>query len=147
MEEMMGVDKGLGQGRSRSATQTWLLQRTEHVALLVMCMYLVTLTDSDMGSDGNMFSPMYRATKLAYATLSCLSMPTVELIQSGALIALFEFGHGRARAAYRTLSGTRAMAQTSGVKPGVYLHGIQSVASRIEEEKQALWWGIFILDQ
>lgn len=146
-EEMMGVDEGLGQGQPRSPTQSWLLQRTEHVALLVMCMYLVTLTDSDMGSNGSIFSPIYRATKLAYSTLECLSRPTVELMQCGALIALFEFGHGRARVAYRTLSGTRAMAQTSGIKPGVYLHGSQSAASQLEEDKRALWWGIFILDQ
>lgn len=134
--------------RAQSALPSWPPQiDTEEVALLVLCMYLVTITDKDLPPKDSMFSSLYRAAKRAFASLSCLSRPTLELIQCGALITLFEFGHGRSRFAYRTLSETLAMARTAGIKSGTHSENNPVIVARTEEDKRALWWGIFILDQ
>ncbi|KAH8889164.1 hypothetical protein GQ53DRAFT_825484 [Thozetella sp. PMI_491] len=145
--ELYGPDSETGHKQPRS--DGWLSRGPRDFALLAICTYLVGLTDDDKGSDGTMFSPFYRATKRAFATLSCLSLPSMELMQCGALIALFEFGHGRGQFAYRTLSETLAMALTFGIKPGIYARdNDHPVINRAEEEEgRALWWGMFILDQ
>ncbi len=144
----MSNELEIGAGNTALTNYTWLLQGTEDLSLLVICMYLVTSTNNNVGSDGSMFSPLYQSTKRAFATLSCLSLPTMELIQCGTLIALFEFGHGRARFAYRTLSETLAMIRTAGIKPGIYARNTnQEIMRQTDEDGEALWWGIFILDQ
>ncbi|KAH8658097.1 hypothetical protein BX600DRAFT_514616 [Xylariales sp. PMI_506] len=120
---------------------------SEDTALLFLCMYLAVLSEDDVEPKGSMFSPLYRAIKRAFASLACLSRPTMELIQSGMLITLFEFGHGRSRFAYRTLSETLAMARTAGIKPVVWTPNDTAASSQTEEDKQAIWWGLFILDQ
>lgn len=127
---------------------TAILQ-TEETAVLIFCIYLLTQTASKCNPGESIFGPAYQATKRKYAMLSSLTNPTLELIQCGALLSLFEFGHGRAKFAYRTLSETIALARIIGVKPGSLLGTFDSSDHHDDgsEDVRAVWWGLFILDQ
>lgn len=121
---------------------------TEEDLLLCLCMFLITYDSVDTSSSNDMFSSLYRITKQAFATISSLSTPNTKMVQCGALITLYEFGHGRARFAYRTLGITQGIARCVGVIPELVL-GNSSLAGppALEAEKQDMWWGMFILDQ
>ena len=104
------------------------------------------------------------------------SVQTVELVQCGAILALYEYGHGDAAAAYRTLGQTAATASILGIRPGSVgdidpnadadmdvdmevdaRHGrsgsaedgldLKTFRAMEREQKSGLWWGLFILDQ
>lgn len=117
-------------------------------ALFLVCLYLITQIASSQRPNTQIFCPLYRSVKRIFALLKCLTEPTVELIQCGAFITLFEYGHGDTISAYRTLSETVALARVLGLKPGKYLEEEKmSAVSWEEEECRAIWWGLFILDQ
>lgn len=133
---------------SRPTMQDWLDQvHTEELALLIICMRLLTRPSKDLNSEGSSFFELYNTAKKTFSSLACLSRPSIELIQCGTLLCLFEFGHGRPRLAYRTLSKTLALACIVGIKPRTYLHHNTAPISHMTYDKHNLWWSIFILDQ
>ncbi|KAK5996548.1 hypothetical protein PT974_01883 [Cladobotryum mycophilum] len=124
------------------------LDTKDTTTLLIVCMHLlIQMTDSS-DPENSIFCSIYRATKRAFATLSCLATPTIELVQCGAMLCLFEFGHSRSRFAYRTLSETVAMARIAGLKPGKYVGDLETKSDgNGEGDGGSVWWGLFILDQ
>lgn len=126
---------------------------SKEFALLVVLMNLtirMRLTDA---GEQHMFDETYRTLKriLALLLMVCADgpHPTVELVQCGALMALYEYGHGEIETAYQTLSQTAAVARVLGIcatQKGE--SGIDDVPLTLQEEQQnCLWWGLFILEQ
>jgi hypothetical protein len=117
-------------------------------ALFFLCLYMITQIATTRRPNTEIFCPLYRTTKRIFALLKCLAAPTVELIQCGAFITLFEYGHGDSTSAYRTLSETVALSRVFGLKPGK--HCGDTEAAEIdwdEDECRSIWWCLFILDQ
>lgn len=132
----------------------------KEIALLVVAMHLVTRVRQTDSGTRNMFDDTYRTVKrmLALLFMSCAGtpQPSIELVQCGALIALYEYGHGDMATAYRTLSETAASASVLMVKPGLVDPGgkkpipgqVEEALSTVErEQRSGLWWCLFILDQ
>lgn len=139
--------KVLIEGHSDSEDRTWINSLgSEEYALLIICIHLVTDTTTLGKSEEDLFGPIYRGAKRAFASLTCLSTPTVELMQCGALLSLFEFGNGRATFAYRTLGETVTMAHVASLQKCKY-YPQRATLLPAEEESTSLWWGMFILDQ
>lgn len=123
------------------------------VALLVVAMYLNTrmrLTDE---GEQPIFDETYRTVKrlLSSLLLPCAGDPEpgIEIVQCGALMALYEYGHGDIVTAYRTLSQTVVAARFMDVKPGQLAEsGSDTLMLSVEEEQSGcLWWAMFILEQ
>ncbi len=110
-------------------------------------MHLLTTTAHTHGDDDIIVNPLYQNAKQRFASVSYLSDPTLEWIQAGLLISLFEFGNGKTKLAYRSLSETATLARLAGVNPGQYQKDLHSEFDVDAECRRALWWGIFILDQ
>ncbi|OAQ87537.1 2-nitropropane dioxygenase protein [Purpureocillium lilacinum] len=115
--------------------------------LLIICMHLLTTTAHTHGDDDIIVNPLYQNAKQRFASVSYLSDPTLEWIQAGLLISLFEFGNGKTKLAYRSLGETATLARLAGVNPGQYQKDLHSEFDVDAECRRALWWGIFILDQ
>ena len=101
-------------------------------------------------SNAPIFGPVYQATKRAYSALAGLA-DTVRpaLVHCGALLALFEFGHGKSHYAYRTLSETVGLSRLAGVRAAVRQDPAVNPDQEAgpEGDKGSVWWGLFILDQ
>jgi hypothetical protein len=99
-----------------------------------------------------MYDELYQFVKrvVALALLES-SLPKIELVQCGALLAMYEYGHGDSMLAYRTLSEAVAAARVLGVRPGQSddaSRGLPTGTNSMEEEqKSCIWWSLFILDQ
>ncbi|KAJ6445039.1 2-nitropropane dioxygenase protein [Purpureocillium lavendulum] len=119
----------------------------EAYELLVICMHLLTTTEPTHGDDDVTANPLYQSAKQRFAAVSHLSDPSLEWIQSGLLLSLFEFGHGKTKLAYRSLSETATLARLAGIRPGRYSDDLTPGLIDNAESRRALWWGIFILDQ
>ncbi|KAI2467050.1 hypothetical protein F4781DRAFT_433810 [Annulohypoxylon bovei var. microspora] len=135
---------------ARQATPEW---PSKVVALLVLVMYLNTRMRVTDAGEQPVFDETYRTAKrlLSPLLLPCVGdpTPTIELVQAGALMALYEYGHGEIAAAYRTLSQTVVTARALDIKPGqVADSGGDAVMLSVDEEQSGcLWWAMFILEQ
>jgi len=121
----------------------------KELALLVVLMNLsirMRLTDA---GEQEMFDETYRTVKrlLGLLLMSCAGgpLPSVEVIQCGALMALYEYGHGDIHTAYQTLSQTVAGARALGIS--ATQKGENVPLTLHEEQRSYLWWGLFILEQ
>jgi hypothetical protein len=120
------------------------------MALLFLCMHVATMwVDSEHGGLlGMMRHPLYRAAKQALGLLRSDSEPSVELVQCGVLLALYEYGHGGPKKAYMTLGEAAAMGSVLGAKPGKFdLDDFDKPLDPDEEQMRALYWGVFIVDK
>ncbi|KAI2777428.1 hypothetical protein F4815DRAFT_495347 [Daldinia loculata] len=136
-------------------------------ALLVAAMYLLTRMRITDAGPQPIFDETYRTVKrlLSSLLLACAGdpRPDVEVVQCGALVALYEYGHGDALTAYRTLSQAVVTARVLGIRPAQVAEGergrrrgggdvdldVAVAMNGVEEEEQSggLWWGMFILEQ
>ncbi|KAI0885756.1 uncharacterized protein GGS22DRAFT_134144 [Annulohypoxylon maeteangense] len=135
-------------------TTTTMEWPSKTVALLVLAMYLNTrMRLTDVGEQP-IFDETYRTVKrlLSPLLVACVGdpRPSVELVQAGALLALYEYGHGEIVAAYRTLSQTVVTARVMDIKPGQIADtaGDDVLMLSVDEELTGcLWWAMFILEQ
>ncbi|XXH03974.1 hypothetical protein Hte_010383 [Hypoxylon texense] len=128
--------------------------QAKELALLIVAMYLNTRLRMTDAGEQPIFDETYRTVKrlLSSLLLACVGDPgpSIERVQCGALVALYEYGHGEAAAAYQTLSQTVATARILDIKPGAISDGGGddiTMLSIEEEQSGCLWWGMFILDQ
>ncbi|ORY68808.1 uncharacterized protein BCR38DRAFT_139283 [Pseudomassariella vexata] len=139
-------DKALSVHQSSSVLDSAPEHMGRDLAILIVTMYLTVRLRPN---DRTMFDETYRSIKRVL-TLSFLDgpVPTLELVQAGALLALYEYGHGDSFAAYRTLSETVAAGRVLGVQPGRLEDGFPSkMLGLADEQNSGLWWAMFILDQ
>lgn len=128
---------------------------SKEMALLIVAMHLTIRMRLTQYGEQFMFDGLYRAVKRMFALLIVGSSggpdPSIELIQCGALIALYEYGHGDLVSSYRTLSQTATVAHLLDIKPGQFNDeepGVDMPMSNPEEEQSGcLWWGLFLVEQ
>ncbi|KAI0537237.1 hypothetical protein GGR58DRAFT_358349 [Xylaria digitata] len=141
-----------GQKSQSSTTGSPELASKEFALLVVLMNLTIRMRLTDAGEQ-HMFDETYRTVKriLALLLMVCADgpHPTVELVQCGALMSLYEYGHGEIETAYQTLSQTAAVARVLGISATQKGDsGIDDVPLTLEEEqKNCLWWGLFILEQ
>ncbi|KAI0108186.1 hypothetical protein F4814DRAFT_441736 [Daldinia grandis] len=123
-------------------------------ALLIVAMYLLTRMRVTDAGPQPIFDETYRTVKrlLSSLLLACAGDPNpgIEVVQCGALVALYEYGHGDAVTAYRTLSQAVVTARVLGIKPAQLAEGAEKDIAMMgveEEQSGCLWWGMFILEQ
>lgn len=123
------------------------------VALLVVCMYLVTqYADSGKPTmpDGTemLTTPAYVVAKRLLGLLRAQGNPSVELIQCAALLCLYEFGHGDFLKAYVTIGDAYISGKLIGIAPGKYVEAQKDAPVVPEdEERRDLYWSLLIVDR
>ncbi|KAI1848182.1 hypothetical protein JX265_011772 [Neoarthrinium moseri] len=118
---------------------------SKEFALLILTMYMTTRPRLMKSGERTLFDDLYWLVKRALAS-SFSSEPKLELVQSGALLAFYEYGHGEPIDAYGTLSKSVTAASRLDVKPTRLDEGADP-STMEEEERSGLWWALFILDQ
>jgi len=122
-----------------------LAQPRADVALLVLCMRLVTL--SYLTKDVRMASvPEYFTAKKFYAAVEEAGACSTQVLQAGILIAFYEFGHAIYPAAYLSIGACARYGISYGMDEGGFpdsgaLNWIEA------EEKRRVWWAVLILDR
>lgn len=123
-----------------------LSQPRADVALLILCMKLTTLSDEDRHDVPVARIPEYLAAKRFYAAVEAAGTCSTQVLQSGVLIALYEFGH----AIYPAATFSVGACARYGVSYGMNLeeYSANSALNWIEvEERKRVWWAVLILDR
>ncbi|PKS05798.1 hypothetical protein jhhlp_007627 [Lomentospora prolificans] len=123
------------------------------LATVFACMYLCTQWDETStnvaGASTSMLTKdLYVSVKRAFSLLKSTAAASVELIQSGVLLAVYEHGHGDVRRAYSTFSEAVAMSRMLGICPGEYEQINEELPiSPAEEQLRVLYWAMFVWDK
>jgi hypothetical protein len=119
------------------------------VAILLLCMRLIAepfnfaKTDGDASRD-----TLYQAAKHLHGIIQASKGPSLELIQAGILIALFEHNAAMSDIAYESLINCYDMSRLLGndtpynSSRSKYCH-----VSASDEERRRTYWGIVVLDR
>lgn len=127
--------------------------RDAELALLVVCMHLVTqYADSGRPTmpDGTEMLSLstYVVAKRIHGVLRALGSPRIEIVQSAALLSLFEFGHGDFERAYVTVGDAYTTAKFLDIRPGKYREMERDRPVYPEEdENRDLYWALLIVDR
>ncbi|KAL0942309.1 fungal specific transcription factor [Colletotrichum truncatum] len=118
-------------------------------ALIVLCIHLLTIWNCDEFSSTAMFEhPLYQSAKRIWTLRKAFSRPSIELIQCGVLISLFELGHGDITRCYQTFGEAAAIGKVMNLKPGKYVKEEEDLpADHEDEQRRALWWVLVIMDK
>jgi hypothetical protein len=107
---------------------------------LLMCMYVITRQPESGGSDA-MKSSIYTQAKLLHFSQVSTGKPSIEIVQAGALLALYEQGHGMIDAAQMSIATTSRLGfrmVTTNKKAGLDV---------FDTDLGNLWLGIVMLDR
>lgn len=115
------------------------------IVLLFLCMKLITgLPPNGQRSPQ---SPVYFAAKHFYIELESYGMLSIQVLQAGILLALYEIGHAIYPAAFLSVGYCARFAHALGINSGATSQ-ISKVTTLIEvEERRRVWWAIVILDR
>ncbi|KAH6719631.1 hypothetical protein BKA61DRAFT_569336 [Leptodontidium sp. MPI-SDFR-AT-0119] len=112
------------------------------LSCLLLSMFLVTRPPGNSSSLREMQTPLYFETKMLYSFIVSSGRSTIEVIQAGLLISLYEVGHGMTEAAQITLAICSRMAMK--MKAVQYRNSSRNIQNT---EFGRLWWGIVTLDR
>lgn len=112
------------------------------LASLLLAMFLVTRPPGQRSGAKEMQTPLYFDTKTLYAFLVTSGRSSIEIIQAGFLISLYEIGHGMTEAAQVTMIITSRLATKTKIRQ--YRNSSANISNT---EFGRLWWGIVTLDR
>lgn len=107
---------------------------------LLLCMYLVTRQPGPSSGIKEMQTPVYFEAKTLLTTLTSSGNSTIEVIQAGLLLSLYEQGHGMIDVAQLTMSVCTRMAMKMKVT-------LRAAPELQNTDFGRLWWGLVILDR
>jgi hypothetical protein len=123
------------------------------LALLILCMHLVTLYADSARSQATDGQEMFRnaeyvIAKRLFGLARGFGPPTLRLIQCCILLAVFEFGHGDFARAYVSVGDAYTMVKFLGIRPGEYVEEDRNnPVDPEEEQRRSVYWSIFVLDR
>lgn len=122
-----------------------LVPRRTDVALLILCMRLTTLWPVEGVPIAT--TAEYLAAKRLHADLETSGAFSMQVLQAGVLIALYEYGHAIYPAAYLSIGACARYGISSGMD-GFGISQLKPAFNCSEsEERKRVWWGVLILDR
>lgn len=117
------------------------------LALLYLCMRLVG--ERLPQALQNPQTSFYLSVKEYHSVVESAGLLSVNLVQAGILLAVYEFGHAIFPAAYITIGRCAKVGQAMGIHHGASpLQMLGSPSSWSEmEERNRVWWAVLLLDR
>lgn len=113
------------------------------VNLRLLAIHLITQTPSPRNSK----TPTYLAAKRFYLQAETTGTFTVQVLQAGILIALYELGHGIYPSAYLSIGSCARYGVAIGLNGATVSHATRALTWGEVEERKRVWWAIVIMDR
>lgn len=116
------------------------------VALLLLCMRLVASTPSESSGNGAR-TDIHLAAKQGFLNLEMAGVMSVECLEAGLLISLYEINHAIYPSAFLSVGACTRYGQAMGFG-GSNTFKLRLPYNRSElEESRRLWWAVVLLDR
>lgn len=120
-------------------------QTKPDVALLLLSLKLITTLPSS-----HLWNPrtaLYHAVKHFYLEIEGSSIFSIQILQAGVLLSIYELGHAIYPAAFLSIGACARYAHALGINASKTLN-TRRVLTLVEvEERRRVWWAIVILDR
>jgi hypothetical protein len=113
--------------------------------LLFLAMKLITSILPD--ELANPRTPAYNAAKHFYLEMEASGMISIQVLQAGLLLSLYELGHAIYPSAYLSIGACTRYAYALGINKDAKTQAIKVLTLVELEENKRVWWGIIILDR
>lgn len=113
--------------------------------LLLLSMKLITSILPDGLASPR--TPAYNAAKHLYLEMEASGMMSVQVLQAGLLLSLYELGHAIYPSAYLSIGACARYAYALGINKDAKTQAIKVLTLVELEENKRVWWGIIILDR
>lgn len=126
-----------------------LAESRPDVALLLLCMQLITWSPSDREVLKDPQTSAYHTTKRFAIEVETSGVLSLQALQGLILLALFEFGHAIYPAAYLSIGSCARYGSALGIngKATATTFVGQKYSWLEQEERKRIWWAIIILDR
>lgn len=118
-----------------------LSQRHVELSLLVLCMRL--LCSSSAALQGS----TYRMARRLYSDTVSAGLLSIEILQAGILLALYEVGHALYPAAYLSVGMCARHGAALDLDKAISHSAVLHLPWSEIEERRRVWWSILILDR
>ncbi|KAE9368102.1 hypothetical protein N431DRAFT_494935 [Stipitochalara longipes BDJ] len=122
-----------------------LSQPRADVALLLLCMKLITWTSSEAMEDPH--SPLYFAAKRFLLEIESTGILTLQAAQACVLLTLYELGHAIYPSAYISVGACTRYVMALGLNGKASSHANEVSVWINQEERRRVWWAVVILDR
>ncbi|KAL6823338.1 hypothetical protein V8C40DRAFT_275401 [Trichoderma camerunense] len=137
------LDEERFRGRLLGKTPTEL---PADVALLLLCMRLITSAPSESSRNGTR-TDLHLAAKQGFLNLEMAGVLSVECLEAGLLISLYEINHAIYPSAFLSVGACTRYGQALGFG-GPNTLKLRPPYNRSElEESRRLWWAVILLDR
>lgn len=117
-------------------------------SLLVLTMHLVSQIDRQIPRERDSLEQLYHTTKSFYSILMSTGRSSIEAIQAGLLLAVYEHHQALHDATYQTLGACARMGYTLGFDKTLSQDILLDAhANSVAERQRQVWWGIIILER
>jgi hypothetical protein len=117
------------------------------VALLILCMKLITWSPSEHGVLEETETPSYLTAKRFFLELQAAGILTLQLAQACILLTVYEMGHAIFPAAYISVGTSFRYVMALGLNGKITPHTTDPTVWMMQEEKRRVWWTTIILDR
>jgi hypothetical protein len=114
--------------------------------LLLLAMSLICWIPED-DDPGDPKTPAYLAAKSFYLDLEIQGFVSLQILQAGLLIALFEFGHAIFPSAAVSIEACVRYGCALGINWGAKFPPKRPFSWVDGDEQNRVWWAVFILDR
>jgi hypothetical protein len=115
------------------------------LALLVFCMHLVAEVLPE--ETRNPQTPTYFSAKQFYLEVEAAGFLSIQVLQAGVLISLYELGHAIYPSAYLSIGACARYAYALGINRNATSQFSMPFTWIEQEERRRAWWAIVILDR
>ncbi|PKK52626.1 hypothetical protein CI102_2884, partial [Trichoderma harzianum] len=116
------------------------------VALLLLCMRLITSAPSESSRNGTR-TDLHLAAKQGFLNMEMAGVLSVECLEAGLLISLYEINHAIYPSAFLSVGACTRYSQAMGFG-GPNALKLRPPYNRSElEESRRLWWAVVLLDR
>jgi Fungal specific transcription factor domain len=113
--------------------------------LLLLSMKLITsMLPNELA---NPRTPAYNAAKHFYLEIEASGMMSIQVLQAGLLLSLYELGHAIYPSAYLSIGACARYAYALGINKDAKVHATKVLTLVELEENKRVLWGIVILDR
>ncbi|KAL5046500.1 hypothetical protein BDW71DRAFT_64130 [Aspergillus fruticulosus] len=117
-------------------------------SVLLLSMYMLTYSPDPDRPDGRHVDPstLYLAAKSLFSQAQTIGRPSLNLIQAGILIAVYEYWRGELDRGFVSIGGCARMAYAAGLKRPTSLPSMNNDVYP-DEEDGSTWWGICMCER
>lgn len=120
-------------------------QHRADLALLFLCMKLVA--DFPSKPPESPKTPAYYAAKHFYIDVETSGILSIQVLQAGVLLSLYELGHAIYPAAFLSIGACARYGQVLGVNSNAPAQSSKVLTWVEIEERRRVWWATIILDR